>query len=280
MGSVIEAPVHRTGRETVIERVTDPIARRVRDVLRAGSRARNTIVVDDEQNIRQALRAGVRLDGIYLTHDLDADGTELVDTARADGTAIYRLDSAVTAALFGDTKRARTFALAAHPPRYTLDNIARRPGDILLLDGVRLAGNIGALIRTASAFRTAGLLLVDSGLASVYDRRLIRASRGLVFTTPVVLGSRTDVRGFLDRAEATLVSLAATAPESPADLAAVPGRVAILLGSETAGPSRELDALASRRFAVPMHEGVESLNVSVAGAIALYERRAGGKDAR
>jgi tRNA G18 (ribose-2'-O)-methylase SpoU len=71
---------------------------------------------------------------------------------------------------------------------------------------------------------------------------------------------------------ATLASLSADATTPLSQLATVPGRVVLLLGSERRGPSAELDGLAARRFSVPMDESVESLNVSVAGGIALYER--------
>lgn len=267
------APRGRPDAEAVIERVSDPLARRVGDVLRAGNRARRAILIDDEENVLQAMRSGIRVEAIVLSRDVRALGPELAGAARAHGARIRRIDEAVTAALFGRGKRARVFALAACPRKHTLDDIAARPGDILVLDGVRLAGNIGALTRSAAALGAAGIVLIDSGMTSVYDRRLIRASRGLVFALPVVLAAPADLPGFLDRAGAGLVGLAATADVPLAELARMPGRVALLLGGERCGASRELEALAERRLAVPMSPGVESLNVSVAGALALYERR-------
>lgn len=149
-------------------------------------------------------------------------------------------------------------------------NGARRT--ILILDGVRLTGNIGALTRTAAAFDAAGIVLVNSGLISVYDRRLIRASRGLVFSLPVVTASRHDVPAFLVESDATLVALSVQAVDPVAGLANLPGRVAVLLGSERTGASPQLEAAATHRFSVPINAAVESLNVSVAGALALYER--------
>ncbi len=50
------------------------------------------------------------------------------------------------------------------------------------LDGVLIPGNIAAIIRSACAFAAAGLILLDSSLRTIHDRRLIRASRGLSFT--------------------------------------------------------------------------------------------------
>jgi tRNA G18 (ribose-2'-O)-methylase SpoU len=145
----------------------------------------------------------------------------------------------------------------------------------VILDGVRITGNIGAIIRSAVALGAAGTVLVDSGLASAYDRRVIRASRGLSFAHPVVLATREDVAALLASSSATLVSITGEATAPLAGLARIPGRVALLFGGERAGASAGLDALAARRFAIPMTPGVESLNVSTAAAIALYARTLG-----
>lgn len=55
------------------------------------------------------------------------------------------------------------------------------------LDGVLIPGNIAAIIRSACAFAAAGLILLDSSLRTIHDRRLIRASRGLSFTIPILM---------------------------------------------------------------------------------------------
>ncbi|UFU08201.1 TrmH family RNA methyltransferase [Ruania halotolerans] len=259
-------------REELIADRAHAIARRIGDVVRAGSRAQPTILIDDEENILQASRHGVQLDGIFRTRSQVALGAELSALAHAGGVPVRRLTDGVAAELFGGEKRARVFALARRPSQYALGDLAPLSGDIVILDGVRLAGNIGALTRTAAALGAAGLVLVETGLSSVYDRRLIRASRGMVFALPVVIASREQVEQFLREVPLTLLSLAATATTPLAEIAAVRGRAAILLGSERRGASRELDSLASHRFAVQMSHRVESLNVSVAGAIALYER--------
>lgn len=256
----------------MIDRPSDAVARRIRDVLRAGSWARNSVLIDDEENILQAARSGVRLDGIFFSGDPRPLSAELAEVIRQHGIPVHRLTPAVEAALFGADKRARCFALAGRPRRFTLDDIARREGDIVILDGVRLAGNIGAITRTAAALGAAGIALLDSGLVSVHDRRLTRASRGLNFSFPIVPAARRAVLDLVRTTSATLVSLTPHAANPLSELAAVPGRVALLLGSERRGPSRVLDDEAAERFRVPMRLGVESLNVSVAGAIALYER--------
>lgn len=114
---------------------------------------------------------------------------------------------------------------------------------------------------------------MDSGLPTTLDRRLIRASRGLVFAIPVVLASRREFSEYAHRQRITLASISADAPEPLSAIRAVPSRLALVMGSERRGISDELGTLTAYRYSIPMAPHVESLNVSVAAAIALYERQ-------
>lgn len=255
-----------------IDDVGNPKARHLADILRAGGRARTVIVVDDPQNILQAQRGGVELAGLYVAQDVDAMDEGLDALLQSHTVPVYRLAPAVARRIFGSEKRSRVFALAKRPRPYALDDVTKRTGDIVILDGVRITGNIGAIIRTATALGAAGTVLINSGLVSAFDRRIIRASRGLIFEHPVVLATRTDVDVMLQRSNATLVAVTGSGTDAIRGLSDVPGRVALLLGSERAGVSPGLNALAAKRFTIPMVQGVESLNVSAAAAIALHER--------
>ncbi|GAB2957501.1 RNA methyltransferase [Micromonospora polyrhachis] len=256
----------------VVDEARHPVARRIADVLRASGGNQRIFLVDDQENIEQAIRCGVRLDSVYRTMGQAAMDDSLCAAIPA-GIPCHVLADDVARVLFGADRRSRVFALAHRPPRPELSDLTDRPGDIVVLDGVRLPGNIGAVTRTACAFDAAGVVLVDSGLTSTVDRRLVRASRGMVFAVPVVLATGQQLRSYLHRHDIPLVSLSprASAPLSAAGR--IGRRLALLLGSEKRGASASLENSASRRYHVPTSPDVESLNVSVAAAIALYERR-------
>lgn len=253
----------------LIDRREHPLARRVVDVLR--SRNRNLFVIDDEENILQAVRAGVRLDSLYLSDTASAEGARAA--AQRSGVPVHTLTGTVSRELFGVEKRARVFAIAHAPRRATLPDLDGRGGDVVVLDGVRLAGNIGAIVRTSCALGAAGIVLLGSGLDDVLDRRLVRASRGLVFALPVVLSTPAELQRHLGDQRIPLVTLAADGAEHLGDISRIRGRIALLMGSERAGSSRGMSDLATHRFAIPMTPQVESLNVSVATALALWGRR-------
>ncbi|SJM68217.1 TrmH family RNA methyltransferase [Gulosibacter sp. 10] len=264
-----------TGRTTIqgaerVDSASHPAARRVRDVLRSTGRPR-TIVIDDEENIDRALRCGVPIDSLYFAEGSPPRSSLL---AEREGVQAFALAGSITRDLFGDGKRARVFALARAPRPARLSRLRGGSGDLVVLDGVRLMGNIGAIIRTAHALGADGAVLLDSGLRSVFDRRLIRASRGLVFSLPVVLCTPEEFSGFVREEGLPLAVLDSRQGRPPDALRPVPGRIGLVLGSERSGHSAQLDELAELRCSIPMRPGVDSLNVSVAAAIALFARLA------
>lgn len=254
----------------VIDDIRHPLLRRVADVMRSVAPRPRTLIVDDEENIRQAIAAGVQIDSLFAT-----PGVDLADEFQTRVTAVpvHLVQESVMKGLFKAEKRSRVFALARAPKPATWDDVTARSGDVIVLDGVRIAGNIGAIIRSACAFDAAGIILLNSGLTNVFDRRLIRASRGLAFSIPMVIADGPQLAEFLRTERIPLASLAADGDAPLSSIGAAAERVALLMGSERIGASAELEDLADWRCSVPMNRGVESLNVSVATGIALYERR-------
>lgn len=223
------------------------------------------ILIDDADNIAQAVRAGVRVTRIFSTGD-DAGAVG------APGVPAVRITGAEAQRLFRDERSSRCFAIADAPPPSRLTDLRDRPGDVIVLDGVRLMGNVGAVIRSSVALGAAGVVLVEPGVRSIHDRRLIRASRGFVFSLPVVLASRAELIRHCASTGLPLYVADARAELSIEQLADVAGRMAIVLGSEKHGCSPQLRAHARSAVNIPTAEEVESLNVSVAAGIALYCR--------
>ncbi|MHA4949244.1 TrmH family RNA methyltransferase [Micromonospora sp. SD19] len=254
-----------------IDSTRHPVVRRIADVLRNRSERPSIFVLDDLENIEQAIACGVEVDTLYLSASADPSTFAGID---AD-VPRYVLDDSVARTLFGEQKRSRAFALARAPRRPRLRDLIGTTGDIIILDGVRIVGNIGAITRTACALAAAGIVLVDSGLRTIWDRRLIRASRGLVFATPVVLATRAECAEFIRQEGLVLAALSADAVEPLSSIRTARERLALAMGSEREGVSRELDALTTYRYSIPMASNVESLNVSVTAGIALFEHRTG-----
>ena len=137
---------------------------------------------------------------------------------------------------------------------------------LMALDGVTNPQNAGMLIRSASAAGVAGIVYPRKGVAAI-SPLVIKASAGAVFNAPLVpCDSLRPTLEDLQTAGAEIVVLDGRSEESL--FAFKPkGSVIFVLGGETSGVSADVMAMADRRLSIPMHNGVESLNVAVAGAL-------------
>ena len=139
---------------------------------------------------------------------------------------------------------------------------------VLVLFGIANHDNMGGLFRNAAAFG-AGAVLLDAGCCDPLYRKAIRVSVGHVLTTPFArLGEGEDPLALLSKAGFEPLALTPAGATPLADLKR-PAKAAVLLGTEGAGLPAAVIA-GARPVAIPMAEGVDSLNVAVAAGIVLH----------
>ena len=144
--------------------------------------------------------------------------------------------------------------------------VAKAP--MLLLDGIQDPGNLGTMLRTADALKVPVVLL--EGCADPYSHKVVRASMGAVFRTPVVQSSWEQVSAALREAN---IPVAVTALSDRAyDIRqAHVEQMAVVIGSEGRGVRPEILAAADHELIIPMSENCESLNAAVAASIVLWQ---------
>jgi TrmH family RNA methyltransferase len=183
--------------------------------------------------------------------------------------ALARLVQLVPRAVFAE--------LAPVPPETGIVAIARRPqadlaavldqrsaAPVVLLEAPAHLGNLGAVVRVAAAAGAAAIL--TTGPQDPWHPVALRGSAGLHFALPVAPIDRLPARR--DR------PLIAVHPEGePLRPGALPDRAILAFGSERRGLSRELRDAADRQIAIPMRQGVSSLNLASAVAVILYRWR-------
>jgi 23S rRNA (guanosine2251-2'-O)-methyltransferase len=143
------------------------------------------------------------------------------------------------------------------------------PAAVLVLDAVTNPANVGMLLRSATAAGLDGVLLPRRGVPAI-DPLVIKASAGVAFRAPV-LRAATAAEGCGALREAGFTVFGLDAGGASLLDAELPDRVALVLGNETDGLSAAVHAELDGTLAIPMHGGVESLNVASAGAVAAYE---------
>jgi TrmH family RNA methyltransferase len=155
----------------------------------------------------------------------------------------------------------------ARRPDVDVAAMLARPSRLLVLEGPRHPGNTGAVVRVAAAADLAGVIVV--GDLDPWQPGVVRAAAGLHFAVDVVHAVDLEALDLLLTGSTRM--LVALDPEgTPIDDAAVPTDAIVVIGTERHGLSDALRARAALHVAIPMQDGVSSLNLATAAAVIAY----------
>ncbi|MEU8482117.1 23S rRNA (guanosine(2251)-2'-O)-methyltransferase RlmB [Streptomyces sp. NPDC048641] len=142
---------------------------------------------------------------------------------------------------------------------------------IVALDGVTDPRNLGAVVRSVSAFGGHGVVVPERRAAGM-TAGAWKTSAGAAARTPVARATNLTraLEGY-KKAGIAIVGLAADGEHTVHDLEALGGPVVIVVGSEGKGLSRLVGETCDYRVRIPMPGGTESLNAGVAAGVVLYE---------
>lgn len=153
------------------------------------------------------------------------------------------------------------------------EELIRTGKNIAILEDIVNPTNVGAIFRSAAAIGVDSILLTDASTDPFY-RRSARVSMGTVFMIPWTYISKTaDIISFLHNEEYSVISMALS--EDATDIAdqklKTNGKKAVIFGSEGDGICKETLDKSDHIAMIPMRNGVDSLNVAAASAIAFWE---------
>ena len=142
---------------------------------------------------------------------------------------------------------------------------------VIILDNLQNPGNVGAIIRTAEAVCDADIILTG-GCADIYSGKTQRAAMGAIFRQKIKI-SKNMKRELEILKEKGYNIFAAYLGEGARSIESVKfeGRYAVIFGSEGSGLSAEIAEMCDERIIIPINAESESLNVSVAAGIILWE---------
>jgi TrmH family RNA methyltransferase len=146
------------------------------------------------------------------------------------------------------------------------------PGSlILVLDQLQDPGNLGTLIRTADAVGAQAVILLEPGV-DPFDPKTVRGTMGSLFNVPFARTKNVEeALSQLTGANYRLVGADATRGRLAWQSEALVGPVALVLGNEAHGLSPALRQCLHDFVSLPLRGQAESLNVSIAGGVLMYE---------
>jgi TrmH family RNA methyltransferase len=155
-------------------------------------------------------------------------------------------------------------------PQTSLDDLKLSESPLVIVaESVEKPGNLGAILRTADAAHVDALLVCDPRV-DVWNPNVVRASRGAVFSVPVVECDNESALKWLNTHDIRVLAATPSADELYFNLN-LREPVAIAVGTEDQGLSEFWMSAADVKVKIPMMGNVNSLNVSVSTALILYE---------
>lgn len=168
-----------------------------------------------------------------------------------------------------DTKSAPKFIAIAKQPHYELKNFSRM-NNIVLLDRIKDAGNLGTIIRTAVAFNIDGIILYGDTV-DLYNPKTVRSTVGNLWKIPIVNINDINIIKSTFKSFEHIATLPKPEKNNYLQNYKFNKKNLLMLGSEAFGLSEELKNLATKNLTIEMSDKVESLNLSVSTSIIMYE---------
>ncbi|MCY3572802.1 MAG: RNA methyltransferase [Chloroflexi bacterium] len=227
-----------------------------------GREAEARFVIDSQRDLRRALDCGYRVDFLLRCRELDELGDLGCEILEVSPQLLQKVS-------YRDNPDGMVAVLRSQLPKGRLWLEGAEIDSALLLVGLHVPGNIGALLRSADASGCDAALLVDCAL-DLYNPNIIRNSTGACFLDNIYQLNVGEALEYLGSAGLEIVA-ADVAGSSLYD-ESFAARTALVLGAEDRGLSGDWLANAHRRIRIPMAgRAADSLNVSVSGAILMFE---------
>jgi RNA methyltransferase, TrmH family len=275
-------PNYNSNRAMPVETITSLQNPRLKRLVRLRDRRprdeEKAFLVEGYREVRRALERNVTLDELYFSRDwfLGENEPALLAQAEAAGAKLFELSKEAFAKV---AYRERPDGILAVAPQWsrTLADLRLSPAPfILVVEAIEKPGNLGTILRSADAAGCDAVIVCDP-VTDLFNPNVVRASTGVLFSVPCVVGESKVVHAWLkERGIRTVATTpAASALYSDSDLR---GPLAVVMGSEQYGLSEFWLKNADLPVRIPMAGQADSLNVAMAALITLFEavRQRGG----
>lgn len=170
-----------------------------------------------------------------------------------------------------DTVNPQGVLVVLKMPEYNLkEELEKEDGNILILDKIQDPGNMGTIIRSSNAFGV-NVIICIKDTVDCYSPKVLRSTMGGILNTKIIY---VEDYSFLNVLKESGYEIVATSLNANTSLETLnyKNKYAFAMGNEANGISKELENNSNISIKIPMEDKIESLNVSVATSIILYEQ--------
>lgn len=218
-------------------------------------------IIEGEREITRAIKCGLKIHSLFESEQnatflpIKTIGYQL--SAKLFQKISYRQNPTGHIAIF-------------HKPDTNINNLqSTKKSFILVIESPEKPGNVGALLRTADAVGIESIIITNPNL-DLFNANVIRSAAGTFFSKPIYLSENENTIKLLKKNK---INIICTTPQANQYYHQIKYQrpLAIVAGAEDKGLSEQWLSAATTTIKIPMHGIADSLNLSVATAIVLYE---------
>jgi len=256
-------------------KITSPSNPRIKKIVKLKTRKARDLsglsIIDGIREVTRALEAKASIEEIFMSPEvlMRQAGQAAVDNILSWGIPVTEVSKEVLSKIsFGD--RLEGVVAICKPKTNKISQLRIKENPFLvILENVEKPGNLGAILRTCDGAGVDALILCESKI-DIFNPNTIRSSIGAVFSVPVYQATNQQALNFCKENNITILSACPQGQQTyyTADLK---GSLAIVLGREDTGLSEFWSKASDIKASIPMRGKADSLNVSNAAAILIYE---------
>jgi TrmH family RNA methyltransferase len=232
-------------------------------------RETGTFLIEGQREIELALKGGYQITTILFVPELYPDNRISVSTHKS--IEFIEINAEVYHKLaYRDTTEGIIAVARSKELQLSGLELSQNPL-VLIAEAPEKPGNIGALLRTADAANLDAVIIANPK-GDLYNQNIVRSSVGCLFTNQIATGTTTEIIAFLKARN--IAFYCATLQDSVAyHTQDFTMPTALVVGTESTGLTREWRDAATKNILIPMQGQIDSMNVSVAAAILIFEAK-------
>ena len=228
-----------------------------------------TFLIEGKREISLAIKGGYLIDTLLFYPELMSE--KEINKLVQNGTTIIEINKDIFEKLAYRESTEGVIAVA-NSKSFGLNDLKLNENPLILIaEAPEKPGNIGALLRTADAANLDAVIIANPN-GDLYNPNIIRSSVGCLFTNQIATGTTTEIITFLkDRKISFYCATLQNSTSYHTQDYTTP--TALVVGTEATGLSQEWREASTQNIIIPMQGEIDSMNVSVAAAILIFEAK-------